>query len=67
MALAGKKLEPDSLNRGELIANSRRVVVKVGSGVLTSQERHRGAWVRGRHGRGQTPKSRILQGSKEGS
>jgi NADH:ubiquinone oxidoreductase subunit B-like Fe-S oxidoreductase len=37
------------------------------SGVLTSQERHRGAWVRGRYGKGQTPKSRILQGSKEGS
>jgi hypothetical protein len=37
------------------------------SGVLTSQERHRGAWVRGRYGKGQTPKSRILQGTKEGS
>lgn len=37
MALANKKTEPISLDRGELIAGSRRVVVKVGSGVLTSQ------------------------------
>jgi len=32
------------------------------SRVLTSRERHRDFWVRGTHGRGRTPKSRILHG-----
>jgi NADH-quinone oxidoreductase subunit B len=35
------------------------------SGIQTSKERHREAWVRGLDGRGQTPKSYILHGDKK--
>ena len=37
------------------------------SGVMTSKERHREAWVRGLHGRGRTPKATILHGASEES